>query len=158
MHLSKEDIMKNDFDSNYLAHYGILGMKWGVRRYQNADGSLTSAGKERYGSGERLKNAGEAVSKKAKTAKNILRSDSGTRSSKALKEARRKDMDELSTQELRDINNRLNEEQRYLNLTRGMTSSGKKFVSEMGKNIATGIITGIAIEAGKRFVKAKLGI
>lgn len=29
-------------------HHGILGMKWGVRRYQNKDGSLTSAGKQRY--------------------------------------------------------------------------------------------------------------
>ena len=29
-------------------HYGILGMKWGVRRYRNNDGSLTSAGKKRY--------------------------------------------------------------------------------------------------------------
>lgn len=34
------------YDS-YLAHHGILGMKWGVRRYQNADGSLTEAGKKR---------------------------------------------------------------------------------------------------------------
>ena len=31
-----------------LMHYGILGMKWGVRRYQNADGSLTAEGKKRY--------------------------------------------------------------------------------------------------------------
>lgn len=32
-----------------LRHYGIPGMKWGIRRYQNEDGSLTSRGKKRYG-------------------------------------------------------------------------------------------------------------
>lgn len=32
----------------YLAHHGILGQKWGVRRYQNSDGTLTAAGKKRY--------------------------------------------------------------------------------------------------------------
>lgn len=36
---------------NYLIHHGILGQKWGVRRYQNPDGSLTSEGKEHYGKG-----------------------------------------------------------------------------------------------------------
>lgn len=35
-----------------LYHHGIKGQKWGVRRYQNADGSLTNAGKRRYGSTE----------------------------------------------------------------------------------------------------------
>lgn len=34
---------------NYLAHHGIKGQKWGVRRFQNLDGSLTPAGKKRYG-------------------------------------------------------------------------------------------------------------
>ena len=34
-------------DNNELYHHGIKGMKWGVRRYQNADGSLTSKGKKR---------------------------------------------------------------------------------------------------------------
>lgn len=35
-----------------LYHHGIKGMKWGVRRYQNSDGSLTSAGKKRYSTTE----------------------------------------------------------------------------------------------------------
>ena len=39
------DIGNND----YLAHYGTKGQKWGIRRYQNEDGSLTDEGKRRYG-------------------------------------------------------------------------------------------------------------
>lgn len=44
-------VKEGDNLGNYndeLYHYGILGMKWGVRRYQNKDGSLTNAGRKRY--------------------------------------------------------------------------------------------------------------
>ena len=36
-----------DIGEDYLAHYGILGQKWGRRRYQNPDGTLTPLGRER---------------------------------------------------------------------------------------------------------------
>ena len=38
----------NYYDNDFLAHHGIKGMKWGVRRYQNKDGSLTPEGLKKY--------------------------------------------------------------------------------------------------------------
>ena len=39
------------YEDNYLAHYGVKGQRWGIRKYQNEDGSLTQLGKEHYGAG-----------------------------------------------------------------------------------------------------------
>lgn len=44
-----------DSDISFLMHYGIEGMKWGIRRYQNFDGSYTLEGKKRYGLNKELK-------------------------------------------------------------------------------------------------------
>lgn len=49
---SRSKVVKHDEinqNGDYLEHHGILGQRWGVRRYQNSDGSLTSEGKKRYG-------------------------------------------------------------------------------------------------------------
>ena len=145
--------MRNDFQSNYLMHHGILGMKWGIR-----NGPPYPLGSEDYSTSEKkalrgVRNAAGAVVSKAKKTKNVLKSDSGSRKSKALKEAREKDIDKMTIQELRDTNARLREEKSYQELTKGNIAEGRRFVSQLEKNIAAGIITGIAIEAGKGFVK-----
>jgi|LGOV01.1.fsa_nt_gb hypothetical protein len=41
------------YDNNYLSHFGIKGQRWGVRRFQNSDGSLNAAGKRNAAKGER---------------------------------------------------------------------------------------------------------
>lgn len=45
---TRGDNDKNNDEENALEHHGILGMKWGVRRFQNPDGSLTAVGKAHY--------------------------------------------------------------------------------------------------------------
>lgn len=53
-----------------LMHYGVLGMKWGVRRYQNTDGTLTEAGKRRLKRTARVSNAANKAIETGRKIKN----------------------------------------------------------------------------------------
>ena len=106
--------------SNDLRHHGIKGMKWGVRRYQNNDGSLTSAGKKRYRSDDY-----ESALKRVKKADDTLNDIRKTRQEpkKAAYEAEvRRKVSSMSDKELQQAVNRLNMEERY---TQVMTQRNK---------------------------------
>lgn len=45
----RKEFYASDYGSEYLMHHGIKGQRWGIRRFQNEDGTLTKEGKARYG-------------------------------------------------------------------------------------------------------------
>ena len=132
-------------------HSGIKGMRWGVRRYQNEDGSLTEEGKKRYGTPERyraaaketsaLEEATRGASSAASTAASIINTQRGS-------QAIRKDYSNLSNEELQKRVNRLNLERAYGDLS-GDTKyvkTGKEKVREILQTVgATLAIASTAI-------------
>ena len=134
-----------------LRHYGILGMKWGIRRYQNKDGTLTPAGKKKAA---KMKDEYTAL-----TGKRLIRKPS-PKTTPAKPKA--KSLKDLSDTELREKINRLQMEKQAIQLQSDLASKGEKFTSHIAKQI----ITPAATSAGKQLLtdllvkigKEKLGL
>lgn len=115
-----------------LYHHGIKGMKWGVRRYQNADGSLTNVGKKRYEEGD--SEGGNSSSTKS------------TKSKLAPEHISRKQMKSMSAEDLKDRIARLNLENDLRKLEKSVyPTKGKDFVMRVleksGENVLTQLTT-----------------
>lgn len=131
----------NQNNMEHIQHHGIPGMKWGIRRYQNKDGSLTAAGRKRVAKmkDEYTKLTGKKLIRKP-VSKNDKNSGQNTQNPKD------KRVKDLTDTELREKINRLQMEKQAIGLENDLSSNGKKFVRSVGKDV----LAPSAIEAGKR--------
>lgn len=75
---------------NELQHHGVKGMRWGVRRYQNKDGSLTKAGQKRYNSEmEKVKAETKKIKNQQRTAAKIAKLDAAKKNLEELKKGKK---------------------------------------------------------------------
>jgi len=155
--------------SDELMHYGRKGQKWGVRLFQNKDGSLTPAGRIRYGkngpptrkSGKELLKENTVNMKKTwNSASPAVRDKSIRFAAKTISKstetgkraAQQKSVSEMSDQELRAAIDRKRLEIEYARLNPQQVSRGQKFA----KAVMNDVVIPAAKNVGKAYIEQEL--
>lgn len=143
----KTDVVE---DSDFLVHYGIKGQKWGLRRFQNEDRTLTEEGKERYNKASREER--KAQKKAEKQAKKEAKEAAKPESARWKAE----DARFLSDAELNRRNSRLQREKQYIDMT---TPQWKKNLKRGAVGVIAALttvpLTGIANDAIRKIYRGE---
>nr|DAL51647.1 MAG TPA_asm: hypothetical protein [Caudoviricetes sp.] len=152
-----------------LYHWGIKGMKWGVRRYQNKDGTLTAAGKKHYagdgnaGSEEQEAKAEYAPKRTGKNAEEYSDEELRARINRLQMEKQYRDLQGQTNIRVDDPNKELKAEKERLQLQKDVKQlrkdvyEGQSFVKDVmtasGKKFLTDAATNFMVYSGNAFVK-----
>lgn len=130
-----------------LYHHGIIGQKWGVRRYQNSDGTLTSEGKARYYPSVEVKKKSGVVTKISEVANSFKRTVGQYVDHRKLN-VKKNHPWMLTDSQLNDVVNRMSMEKRLRDLQKDERAS--KFINRTLRN-AEDITVSNAKEFGRSF-------